>query len=74
MPIRLDTCPDCATDNRSHTGTYCQNCGSPLVVPKPPQAVGEDELGSILRKPVEASEHRRDAPCPRYLPGLSPWL
>lgn len=31
MPERPDSCPDCGTSCRHHTGTYCHECGAEIT-------------------------------------------
>lgn len=45
---RFDTCRDCGTSNKGHTGTYCGNCGASLVDVEPSIGKSKTINGGVM--------------------------
>lgn len=47
---RPTACPNCGAPCTSHTGSYCQECGEPLVPAPRPTPPPLSEHGEFLRR------------------------
>lgn len=66
MKTRPDSCPNCGAPCRHHTGTYCHECGTPLVAQRPLPRTGgvkssvaftEAELAAAVDPHVDDEGH-----------------